>query len=99
MKKSILAAAAALALTSGIGATALHSSPAQAGDDDTAAIILSFVFSGAGEWYNSGFEGGFPLVECILGKICLCVAWSSVIDAAAGQTDDGVRFDFWSSPK
>ena len=59
---------------------------------------MSAAFSGAGEWYNSGFEGGFPLVECIVGKICVCVAFSSIIDAAAGKTDDGLRFDFWGSP-
>lgn len=73
-------------------------SAAQAGDDDVAAIILSASLTGAGEWYNAGFSGGFPLVECIVGAICPCVKLASIIDAAAGKTDDGMRFDFWASP-
>ncbi len=79
--------------------TGIFSSPtARAGNDDVAAIILSAGMAGTGEWYRSGFSGGFPLVECIVGAICPCVSLSSVIDAAAGKTDDGLRFDFWSSP-
>lgn len=66
--------------------------------EDIAAIVLSASMSGVGEWYNAGFSGGFPLVECILGSICPCIALSSIIDAAAGKTDDAVRFDFWASP-
>lgn len=95
MKKSLLAAA----LVGGViaGASALPSQ-AQAGDDDVAAIILSASLPGAGEWYNAGFSGGFPLVECIVGMICPCVHVASIIDAAAGKTDDGMRFNFWSSP-
>jgi hypothetical protein len=66
--------------------------------DKGAAVVLSLMFSGAGEWYNSGFEGGFPLVECILGKICVCVAISSAFDAAAGKKGDKMRINFWSAP-
>ena len=98
MKKALLAAIVALGMTAGVGHVATHSNTAQAGDDDVAAILLSFAFSGAGEWYNSGFEGGFPIVECIVGYICPCVKFASVIDAAAGKTDDGLRFDFWAAP-
>lgn len=71
---------------------------AEAGNDDVAAIILSSSLPGTGEWYRSGFSGGFPLVECIVGYVCPCVHVASVIDAAAGKTDDGIRFDFWGSP-
>ena len=97
MKKRIAAVIAAGMFAAGVGSVATPST-AQAGNDDVAAIILAGAFSGAGEWYNAGFSGGFPLVECILGKICPCVAISSMIDAAAGKTDDAIRFDFWSSP-
>lgn len=93
MKKTLAASAAALALLS----TLALAPKAQAGNDDVAAIILSAAMPGAGEWYRAGFSGGFPLVECILGMICPCVHLASVIDAAAGKTDDGIRFDFWSS--
>lgn len=90
---------AALALAGFVaGATFVPAQPAQAEGDDLAAIVLSFSMPGVGEWYNAGFSGGFPLVECILGNICPCVHLASVIDAAAGKTDDGLRFDFWASP-
>lgn len=94
MKKRVIAALALGGLAVGMLAT----QPAQAGDDDVAAIILSSSLPGVGEWYNAGFSGGFPLVECIVGEICPCVHLSSMIDAAAGKTDDGLRFDFWASP-
>lgn len=93
MKKRLALLAAAAVLATGLTATR----PAQAANDDVAAIILSSSMPGAGEWYRAGFSGGFPLVECILGSICPCVRLSSIIDAAAGKTDDAVRFDFWSS--
>jgi hypothetical protein len=96
MKKSLLAAAAFGAVA--LGASTFAAREARAGDDDVAAIILSASFPGAGEWYNAGFSGGFPLVECIVGNICPCVHVASIIDAAAGKTDDGMRFDFWASP-
>ena len=91
--KKILAAAAVLAVVSGLALAP----KARAGNDDVAALILSSSLPGAGEWYRAGFSGGFPLVECILGNICPCVRLASMIDAAAGKTDDGIRFDFWSS--
>lgn len=94
--KKFLAALSFVGLSAGLFAST--TAPAKAGDDDVAAIILSAAFSGAGEWYNAGFSGGFPFVECIVGYICPCVKIASVIDAAAGKTDDGMRFDFWSSP-
>ena len=92
MKKNLLAAFALGAMTLGLSA------PAKAGNDDVAAIILSTAFSGAGEWYNAGFSGGFPLAECIVGLICPCVKIASIVDAAAGKTDDAMRFNFWASP-
>ena len=83
--KKFLAALSFVGLSAGLFAST--TAPAKAGDDDVAAIILSAAFS-----------GGFPFVECIVGYICPCVKIASVIDAAAGKTDDGMRFDFWSSP-
>jgi hypothetical protein len=92
--KSVVLAGSLAAL----GGVALSASQARAGDQDNAAITLSLIFPGVGEWYNAGFSGGYPLVECIIGTICPCVRIASLIDAAAGKTDDGIRFDFWSSP-
>jgi len=63
--------------------------------DDTSAIILSLFLPGVGEWYNSGFDGSFPLGECVVGQLCCFVQVSSVVDAAAGKSDKGLRFDFW----
>jgi len=63
-----------------------------------AAAILSAVLPGAGEWYNSGWQGPFPWGECIVGAICFCFQLSSVMDAANGNTDTGMRFDFWTAP-
>ena len=95
MKKFVTAMAFAGLMSS---ATFVPTADADAEPDAVAAIILSAALPGVGEWYNAGFSGGFPLVECILGNICPCISLSSVIDAAAGKTDDGLRFDFWSSP-
>ena len=66
--------------------------------EDIAAIVLSASWPGVGEWYNSGFSGGFPIVECLVGNICPCFHISSIIDAAAGKSDDGMRLNFWASP-
>jgi len=98
MKKYLTSAVVALGLGSMLFAAAIHTEEAEAAPDAVAAIILSSSMPGTGEWYNAGFSGGFPLVECILGEICPCVRLASIIDAAAGRTDDGLRFDFWSSP-
>lgn len=89
MKRLLLAAAAALTLMAGT---------ARAEKDAGAASQLSLLFPGAGEWYNSDYSGGFPWVECIAGYICPCVRFASVIDAADGKKDEGLRIDFWSSP-
>ena len=67
--------------------------------DAGAAAILSIVVPGAGEWYNSGFQGSFPWGECIVGKICCFFQLSSIFDAAAGDASTDMRFDFWSAPK
>ena len=92
MKKSVFAALA-------LGLFSMSVVPtAQAGDDDVASIALSASLPGVGEWYNANFSGGFPILECLVGTICPCVRLASVIDAAAGKTDDGMRFDFWASP-
>lgn len=90
--------AAALVAGTIAGGTLAPVHTAEAEPDPVAAIILSINMPGVGEWYNSGFSGGFPLVECILGVICPCIRISSIIDGAAGRTDDGIRFDFWASP-
>ncbi len=63
-----------------------------------AAAVLSAVMPGSGEWYNSGWQGTFPWGECIVGYICFCFHWASVLDAANGNTDTGMRFDFWTAP-
>lgn len=95
MKKRILAIAALSGLLAGLSSV----QPAQAGDDDVAAIILSGSMPGVGEWYRAGFSGGFPILECIVGSICPCVRIASMVDAAAGKTDDAMRFNFWASPQ
>ncbi|MBN2800581.1 MAG: hypothetical protein JXX28_15675 [Deltaproteobacteria bacterium] len=82
----------------GIALGLWSSGPALAAADPVASIVLSTMAPGVGEWYNSGFAGGFPVVECVMGRVCPCVGFASIIDAAAGHTDDGIRFDFWSSP-
>ena len=66
--------------------------------DVGAAALLSASMPGVGEWYNSGFKGGFPLVECIVGSICPCARMASMVDAADGRKNDDMRFDFWSAP-
>jgi len=63
-----------------------------------AAAILSAVMPGVGEWYNGGWQGSFPWAECIVGHICFCFNLSSIMDAANGNTDQNMRFDFWSAP-
>ncbi|MBN2800580.1 MAG: hypothetical protein JXX28_15670 [Deltaproteobacteria bacterium] len=88
----------------GIAATLLAAlaSPSRAIAEDktggVAPFLASWFFPGVGEWYNAEFEGGFPIAECVIGSLCVCVHLSSLIDAASGQTNDEIRFDFWSSP-
>ncbi len=68
--------------------------------DAGAAVVLSGMMPGTGEWYNSGWQGQFPFVECIAGYICPCVTFSSIFDAAAGKTEpEEMRLDFWTAPR
>jgi len=66
--------------------------------DAGAATLLSAVMPGTGEWYNNDWKGSFPFAECVVGYICFCVQLSSIMDAANGNTDSGLRIDFWSAP-
>ena len=66
--------------------------------DTAAAGILSMIMPGAGEWYNDGYKRPFPWSECIVGYICFCVMFSSVVDAATGDTTEDIRADFWTIP-
>jgi hypothetical protein len=81
----------------------LVAEPTWAHDGETppnasSSILLSLLLPGVGEWYNAGFQGGFPLAECTVGWICPCVHIASIVDGAANRTDDGLRFDFWAPP-
>jgi hypothetical protein len=96
--KKLLAPLVAATVLGGLALGAFVPSHTAQAREDVSAILLSFSMPGVGEWYNAGFSGGFPIWECILGEICPCVRVSSIIDAAAGKTDDGMRFDFWASP-
>jgi hypothetical protein len=71
---------------------------AQAEKDPAAAAILSAVMTGTGEWYNNGWQGSFPWAECVVGYICFCFKLTSIMDAANGNTDMGMRYDFWTAP-
>jgi hypothetical protein len=73
-------------------------SVANAEKNTGAAAVLSSVMPGTGEWYNNGWQGSFPFGECIVGYICFFFQLSSVMDAANGNTDTGMRFNFWSAP-
>lgn len=97
--KKMLAALMVFVLVAGVLAV-----PGQAAQkyqkSDLTSLILSGTMPGVGEWYNSDFQGGFPIAECIVGAICPCVQLSSMIDAVAGDTSNGeLRFDFWGAPK
>jgi len=76
----------------------LMTSLVQAAPDPAAAGLLSAVFPGAGEWYNSNWQGSFPFGECIIGYICPLVQWSSIFDAVGGQNQEAIRIDFWTAP-
>jgi hypothetical protein len=67
-------------------------------EKNASAAILSLVMPGAGEWYNNGWQGSFPWGECVVGHICFCFQFSSALDAANGNTDTNMRFDFWTAP-
>jgi len=62
------------------------------------AFWLSMMLPGTGEWYNSDWQGAYPWGECVLGNICCCIQISSVFDAVSGDTDPGLRLDFWTPP-
>ena len=96
--KRVMFAAMAVSMTLGLGMQQEVEAAAGGERDYGAAMMLSAMFPGAGEWYNSGFKGGFPLVECIAGHICPCVRLSSMIDAADGREGDRMRINFWSAP-
>jgi hypothetical protein len=70
----------------------------QAEKSPAAAALLSAVMPGAGEWYNNEWNGTFPWGECIIGHLCFLVQFASIMDAANGNTDSGLRVDFWSAP-
>ena len=83
-----------------IGMVLMGAAPAaKAAPDAGGAAILSAVLPGCGEWYNRGWKGGFPLVECVLGHICCLFQLTSIMDAVNGNTDDALRIDFWSAPQ
>lgn len=92
MKKWLLALMIVLA----VAGTVQASSPS--GKDAGAAALLSAVLPGAGEWYNSNWQGSFPWGTCILGHICPCIGFSSILDAANGNTSPDIRIDFWTAP-
>ena len=97
MKRKIIAFIVALALVSSVQFLAPVKVTASA-KDAGAAALLSAIVPGAGEWYNGNFESAFPWAECIVGHICCCMALSSIVDAANGDSSDKIRHDFWSNP-
>ncbi|NQT86868.1 hypothetical protein HQ560_08900 [bacterium] len=70
----------------------------QAAEPKRGSVVLSAIMPGTGEWLNRDFEGSFPAVECILGYVCCFFTFSSALDAAAGDSSEKIRFDFWSKP-
>lgn len=89
-----------LALVVVFSVSVVASSHAQVSQkSDLTALVLSSMLPGTGEWYNSDFQGAFPIAECIVGVICPCIQLSSIIDAVAGdRSQDNIRIDFWSRP-
>jgi hypothetical protein len=67
--------------------------------DAGAATVMSLILPGVGEWYNNDWRGSYPWGECIVGSICVLFKYSSVMDAANGNADSGIRLDFWSAPQ
>jgi hypothetical protein len=67
-------------------------------EKNASAALLSAIMPGTGEWFNSGWNSEFPWVECVVGHICFCFQLSSILDAANGNVDTGMRLDFWSAP-
>jgi len=95
MKKITLVMAVVLTLTFMFQVTVPTTAKAA---DSGAAAVLSVVMPGGGEWYNDGFQRSFPWAECIIGYICFCFMFSSVVDAANGDVTERIRLDFWSAP-
>jgi hypothetical protein len=79
-------------------AKAADASAAAKTTDTSTAAIVSAILPGCGEWYNRGWTGPFPWMECVVGYVCFPFKFSSVLDAATGKADEGMRFDFWSAP-
>ncbi len=73
-------------------------SPTAVRASDAGAGLLSAVLPGTGEWYNRNWRGSFPWAECVLGYVCCLVQLSSIMDAVNGNTDEGLRIDFWTAP-
>ncbi|MBL7114181.1 MAG: hypothetical protein ISS35_00320 [Kiritimatiellae bacterium] len=93
MKKVLLIVVIAIMALGIVEGTATAADPAAAG-------LLSVVLPGCGEWYNGGWKGSFPFVECIAGWICPCVQVTSMMDAVNGNAErDALRIDFWSAPR
>lgn len=95
MRKTLFSVLLGAALLTGTDAEAKR---VKGGPDLGASASLSMMFPGAGEWYNSDFNYGFPLWECIVGYICPCVRFASVFDAAYGRKAKKVRANFWVAP-
>ena len=94
-----LAAATVIAAVIGTSALApVNNATAEEAKGGLTPAVFSFFIPGTGEWYNSGFDGGFPIVECLVSGFCFPFYFSSIIDAAAGVDDNEIRFDFWASP-
>ncbi|HEY9766183.1 MAG TPA: hypothetical protein V6C82_07445 [Chroococcales cyanobacterium] len=68
------------------------------GGNTATALLLSSMMPGLGESYLSGWKNGWPIAECIVGNVCFFFRISSMIDAASGNSDESMRFDFWSLP-
>ena len=95
MRKALLAGAIVLGL---LGTQQVQAKRVDGAPNLGASVALSMMFPGAGEWYNSEFNYGFPWWECIAGYICPCVRFASAFDAAWGRKAANVRINFWSAP-
>ena len=94
MKKFVATVVCVVALAGSFNGTVQAAEKGGAGP-----AIASFFLPGVGEWMNNDYKGSYPFGECLVGCICFPFMISSVIDAAKGQTDTEMRFDFWSSSK
>ena len=92
MKKIVAIALVALFLGAAVGV------PMAQAKDAGAAALLSAVMPGVGEWYNRDWAGGYPWGECFVGGLCCFFQFSSIMDAANGNVNESIRFDFWTAP-